>query len=471
MKVLNLIKQKKYLILVLAVILFSGYLFLQPSLHFTQDKPILEKGQTYKADDFIKEVKGDIVYEFGDLDTSKVGEYEYHFLVKKWFFQKDFVLKYSVVDTTPPTIEILNKNLIIDPEQGNEDKDILGNIRIDEGYFVYVSDYDKEFPGIYTVDVKASDEYDNESAASFNVIVKDTTAPMILDSGYGTMILKGEDFNIHDVISYGDNADPQVKLSVEGEVNTKKVGTYPLNIKLEDEAGNITQWDLDVKVVSRYPKQEEEEEYEYLFEDFVNEYQAEGLSFGIDVSTWQGEVDYEAAKKAGCEFVIIRIGYSHNGKFKEDDEFKRNIEMTKKAGLKTGVYLFSYDKSEEELLATLDQVFELLGDYELELPLIFDWEDFFDYQEYEMSFKELNHLYDVFCEVVEAKGYKAMLYGSKYYLNNIWAHKDTRNVWLAQYSDWPSYEYPYRIWQVTDHGRIAGIDGYVDLNILFEESE
>ncbi len=61
-----------------------------------------------------------------------------------------------------------------------------------------------------------------------------------------------------------------------------------------------------------------------------------------------------------------------------------------------------------------------------------------------------------------------MLYGSKYYLDNIWSKKDTRDVWLAQYADWPSYQHPYRIWQVEDHGVIDGIDGHVDINIMFE---
>ena len=88
-----------------------------------------------------------------------------------------------------------------------------------------------------------------------------------------------------------------------------------------------------------------------------------------------------------------------------------------------------------------------------------------------MSFKDLNHLYDVFAETVEDRGYEAMLYGSMYYLNNIWAHTDSRKIWLAQYSDEPTFDDPFEIWQLSDHGQIEGIEGHVDLDIMFENEQ
>ncbi|MBR0417797.1 MAG: hypothetical protein IJI66_01355, partial [Erysipelotrichaceae bacterium] len=165
---------------------------------------------------------------------------------------------------------------------------------------------------------------------------------------------------------------------------------------------------------------------------------------------------------------IMRIGYSDRGRFILDNRFERNIEEAKKAGLKCGVYFFSYDANEEEMLKALEQVFEKLDGVELELPIVFDWEDFYYFQDYEMSFKDLNHLYDVFEEMVNRKGYEAMLYGSKWYLDTIWVHTDKRKIWLAQYSDEPTFEDPFAIWQLSDHGELDGIEGHVDLDILFE---
>ena len=112
-------------------------------------------------------------------------------------------------------------------------------------------------------------------------------------------------------------------------------------------------------------------------------------------------------------------------------------------------------------------LFEQLKDVELELPIVFDWENFGKFQNYEMSFRDLNKLYDVFEKEVTSRGYKSMLYGSSYYLRTLWKHLDTRPVWLAVYADWPTYQYPYEFWQVSDHGTIDGIDGYVDFNIQF----
>ena len=91
-----------------------------------------------------------------------------------------------------------------------------------------------------------------------------------------------------------------------------------------------------------------------------------------------------------------------------------------------------------------------------------------------MSFADLNHIYDVFEEEVSrsaddaSASYTAMLYGSKYYLEKIWGDTDTRPVWLAHYTDKTDYKDPYLVWQARNTGRIAGIDGDVDLDIIYE---
>ena len=172
--------------------------------------------------------------------------------------------------------------------------------------------------------------------------------------------------------------------------------------------------------------------------------------------------DYEALKAAGVTAL------SDDGRPVPTAEMmEQALAKAKAAGLPVGVYLFSYDYLESEMLTALEDVFEELGDTKLELPLIFDWENFGRFQNYEMSFLQLNRMYDVFEEQVEAHGYRSMLYGSRYYLANIWQKTDTRPIWLAQYNSVPTYEGQFEIWQRTDVGVIDGIDGKVDLNILY----
>ena len=228
------------------------------------------------------------------------------------------------------------------------------------------------------------------------------------------------------------------------------------------------EWDLTVKVVEEIPSGEPVDN-SYPFEQFIEEYKEEGRKLGIDISSWQGDIDFNAVKEAGCEFVIIRIGYSWQGELTIDKKFYQNLEGVQKAGIPFGIYVFVYDNTEEDLISSMDAVFKELGDVKPDLPIVFDWENFGDYQEYEISFQQLNHLYDVFEREVSNRGFESMLYGSKFYLNNVWTHTDTRPVWLAQYNDWPNYTKPYKIWQCTDSGVLDGIPEKVDLDILFTD--
>lgn len=294
--------------------------------------------------------------------------------------------------------------------------------------------------------------------------VVDTVAPMI-HSGDGAVVERGTEFDLNAVVGYGDNADPEPEVKVDGEVDMSKNGSYPLHVTVTDASGNKTDWDLNVEVADSVPTYDDDRD-RTAFSEFVNTYKGDGKTFGIDVSEWQGDIDFEAVKKAGCEFVIIRIGYNLDGEFNYDSKFEDNFKNAKAAGLKVGLYMFSYDNSAETLKAATDEVIKKLDGEKLDLPIAFDWEDFAEFQTYKMSFYDLNKLYDVFAKEMNAAGYDTMLYGSLIYLNNVWADKDTRPIWLAQYADKPDYKGPYMMWQASDTGRIDGIDGDVDMDIL-----
>ncbi len=471
---MDLNKEKKRRIMwitgIAVLALFFLVLSLMPSIRFTDGEHILEKGQSYSAEDFIVMVNGEPEIKDTALDTGKVGHYEFHFKVRKWFLSKDAVFVYDVVDTTPPDLKVFSEEVRIDQDALYSEADVLSNISVDEGEIGFETDLDVVFPGIYHVDVHAEDDAGNRSFVSYKVIVKDKEAPVIFATGDGAQIARGDVFDIQEIIAYGDNADPDPVLEVEGKVNTNRNGDYPLHVTLRDASGNETEWDLTVSVVSR-PEYEDEYDHEevYPFAEFIEDYRAEGRSFGIDVSEWQGEIDFEKIMDEGCEFIMMRIGFSRNGQLILDKSFRDNLAGAKSVGMPVGIYWYSHDKNEEEVRSIMRQIVSELGDTELELPIVFDWENFDHFQSYHMSFKDLEHLYNVFEREVTARGYQSMLYGSKYYLNLVWPHADRHPIWLAQYSDWPSYDKDYQIWQVLDWGQIDGIDWYADFDILFTD--
>lgn len=298
--------------------------------------------------------------------------------------------------------------------------------------------------------------------------VTDSTPPVALWNGDGAVVKTGSKFYINDVISYGDNADPEPSVTYESNVNTAVPGSYPVHVSVTDASGNVTNWNTTVEVADEQPSSMDSTE-RTKFSDFVSAYKGDGRSFGIDVSDWQDDIDFEAVKKAGCSFVIIRIGWSEKGKVNADKFFDQNLERARAAGLKVGVYLYSYDSTKEDVKKSAQYITKKLGRSGLELPVVFDWEDFGKFQEYKMSFKDLNDLYDTFAKELSKGGYDCMLYGSKNYLEKVWDKTDKRPVWLAHYTDKTDYEGPYRIWQASCSGSISGIDGAVDMDIMYED--
>ena len=311
--------------------------------------------------------------------------------------------------------------------------------------------------------LKPSGEY------AMHYTVVDTQKPLVLRSGDGVILQKGEEFNISDVIGYGDNADSKVDVEYKGKVNMDEAGRYPLQVTLTDDAGNKTEFSLTVEVADEIPPAGDDGG-STAFADFVSANSGEGRSFGIDVSSWQDDIDFEAVKNAGCEFVIIRVGYSTGDDdiADLDDKYRANIKNARDAGLKVGVYIYSYDNSEDMVRKTADWVVQQLGGEKLDLPVAFDWEDFGQFQTYNMNFRDVNRLYDVFSDELSKAGYDCMLYSSKNYLEDVWEDTDKRPVWLAHYTGSTDYEGPYMIWQASNTGRIDGIKGAVDMDIMYE---
>ena len=188
------------------------------------------------------------------------------------------------------------------------------------------------------------------------------------------------------------------------------------------------------------------------------------------MSTWQDTVDWEKAKKAGVEFAMIRIGFGHNRKNQivMDNQYKKNIENAKKAGIPVGVYFFSYAKDVYEAREQAQYVVNTLDGITLELPIAFDWENWNNFNSYNISLTDINLIADAFINEVTKHGYQGTLYSSKYYLENIW-DVGSKDTWLAHYtSEKSSYSKPYTMWQFSSRGKVDGINGVVDLNVLYK---
>lgn len=194
---------------------------------------------------------------------------------------------------------------------------------------------------------------------------------------------------------------------------------------------------------------------------------------GIDVSKYQGEIDWDKVKNSGVEFVIIRAGYrgSVSGSLVEDPYFKENIRGAKAAGLDVGVYFFTQAVNEVEAVEEASAVLSLVEEYELDYPIFIDTEGAGGNGRADGLNKEMRTLVcDAFCRTVENAGYRGGIYASRnWYNNNLDMNRlDNYYIWLAEYREAPSYQGYYAMWQYTSKGRIDGIEGNVDLNISYE---
>lgn len=194
---------------------------------------------------------------------------------------------------------------------------------------------------------------------------------------------------------------------------------------------------------------------------------------GIDVSYHQGDIDWEQVRSSGVEFVMMRVGYrgyGESGKLVEDTNFPANIQGALDAGLKVGVYFFSQALNLEEVEEEADFLLERIEGYEIAMPVVYDWEYVSDEaRTANMDARTLTDCSRHFCELIREAGYQPMVYFNRNqaaYLLHLEELTDYP-FWLAAYTDRMGFPYKVDMWQYTDNGRVPGIDGPVDVDILF----
>lgn len=197
---------------------------------------------------------------------------------------------------------------------------------------------------------------------------------------------------------------------------------------------------------------------------------------GIDVSAYNGNIDFEKVKAYGIDFVIVRLGgrgYGQEGVLFEDEYALDNLRNARKAGLMVGAYFFSQAISPEEAVEEANFCLNMLDGFYLDYPLAFDWETIDSAENprtENISAETLTQCAKAFCDTVNKAGYIPCLYtdSKKAYMKFDLSKLKGVDIWYAFYNDEPDMYYNYMMWQYSCTGYVDGIEGDVDLNICFK---
>lgn len=196
----------------------------------------------------------------------------------------------------------------------------------------------------------------------------------------------------------------------------------------------------------------------------------------VDVSAYQKEIDWQKAADDGIEMAMIRLGYRgyETGLLNLDPYYESNVKEARKAGLDVGVYFFSQAVTVEEAEEEARFVLRKIRGKHVDGPVAFDMEPVAGADRITgLTVEEKTEIADAFCQLIEKNGHSAVIYG-----NPSWLTKDVdlhlltdHAIWLAHYTTAANWGYDYRMWQYTDSGHVAGIEGSTDLSVQLREKK
>lgn len=188
---------------------------------------------------------------------------------------------------------------------------------------------------------------------------------------------------------------------------------------------------------------------------------------GVDISEYQGDVDFAKVKQSGIDFVMIRSGYGRN-RDQRDAKLERNIEGARGAGLDFGFYHYAYATTPQRAAEEADFCLELIRGSDPTMPVAYDVEDA---SLKSLSKAQLSAVVRTFLERIRRAGYYPMLYANLSWLETRFEPSllEEYDVWLAQWAGAPTYKGKYGIWQYTSSGRVSGINGAVDRDIAYKD--
>ena len=196
-------------------------------------------------------------------------------------------------------------------------------------------------------------------------------------------------------------------------------------------------------------------------------------SRGVDVSEYQGDIDWQAVYDSGVRFGLLRAGgrYYGSGELYSDDKFLENLEGARSAGLQVGAYFFSQAISAAEAREEARYVLQLIGERELDLPVFFDWERVEDAnaRTNALDNETLTECAVTFCEEIKTAGFEPGVYvynGTGYYGYDLSCLQDYM-LWCASVGSYPYFYYAHTVWQYSFRGAVPGINVECDLNMMF----
>ncbi len=215
----------------------------------------------------------------------------------------------------------------------------------------------------------------------------------------------------------------------------------------------------------------------------IPEDEVEKTVIGIDVSKYQGDIDWKQVADAGIKFAMVRVGYRTmvGGEILEDPMATENLREAGEQGIHLGVYFFSTAISVEEAIEEANWVADYISDYKITYPVAYNCEGFdeMDSRQFGMKKSERSKAALAFLNQISERGYYGMFYASKREMeyNIRWNTSDIEKrykIWVAQY---PENAYPktpasdynriHAMWQYSNHGKVPGIDAAVDLNVAY----
>ena len=324
---------------------------------------------------------------------------------------------------------------------------------------------DTDYLGTKDITIDYKDSNNKKHHEYFTINITDTTPPIIASSN-NIYILKDSTTPLIKKTLCGDNADRNLICNIEGNYDINTTGNYNLKFTATDQSGNTTTKAFTLHVVSSFDNNEPIQTTP--FADYYTNYKTDQTEIGLDLSSHQGNIDWEKLKNSNISFVILRIGTGPNsdGIINMDQKFEEYYIAAKNIGLKVGVYFYSYATTKDEINLITNWLNSNLQNKNIDLPIAYDWESWNYFNGSNLNFYDLNEQAILFLNNLKEKGYQVMNYGSKYYLENIW---QTNNypTWLAHYVNKTSYNQNYFMWQITESASVDGIEGPVDVDILY----
>lgn len=298
-------------------------------------------------------------------------------------------------------------------------------------------------------------EYQNGQTGSVQVRAEGIVSPAKIKSvnveAYS--LAGGKDDLVNKMAIAGENG--MYKSTVSVVEHNFQTGRYQVDMKVTDTRGIVQVFSQKNLELSCSP-----------------EYKAKTAFQGIDVSRYQGAINWTQVKAAGTDFVMIQVAYRDgvSGTLAEDRYFKTNIQGALAAGVDVGVYFFSQAITEEEAREEADYAMKLVEEYKITYPICIDSEYRKNGRANSLNAAVRTNVVKAFCKEVSDRGYKAMVYASKsWFEDNLYmSYLSDYEVWLARYNTVPEYTGTFHMWQYTNKGRISGIVGDVDRDICYK---